>query len=117
VDPNPLAHAWSWVEVHTGTASPRGGPAYYNFWSGFGSDLGEVVLVGAIIQYYRMHVCHDQTCHRWAHHTTPAGYRLCKKHIAKPTSELKLHKVHSDHVPPEHLPPVKQKRGPSGRFE
>ena len=36
-----------WVALHTGII--HGGPdQYYNFWSGFGSDLGEVTLISAV---------------------------------------------------------------------
>jgi hypothetical protein len=36
-----------WLAIHTGTL--HGGPdLYYNFWSGFGSDLGEATLVTAV---------------------------------------------------------------------
>ena len=36
-----------WLALHTGTL--HGGPdLYYNFWSGFGSDLGEATLISAV---------------------------------------------------------------------
>ncbi len=36
-----------WFALHTGTL--HGGPdVYYNFWSGFGSDLGEATLISAV---------------------------------------------------------------------
>jgi hypothetical protein len=92
---NWIQQAWFWIEVHTGTLNEPG--PYYGFFSGVGSDLGEIVLVGAVIQWYRLH------------HTTASGHRLCKVHIAKPNSELQLHAVHSDHLPPVHKPPVRKK--------
>jgi len=36
-----------WLAVHTGTVDEAG--PYYGFWSGFGSDLGEAALIGAVI--------------------------------------------------------------------
>jgi hypothetical protein len=41
------AHAVNhWLGVHTGTTNEPG--AYYAFWSGFGSDIAELGILGAI---------------------------------------------------------------------
>ena len=73
-----------WVAVHTGTL--HGGPdIYYNFWSGFGSDLGEATLITAVgVGVYtgvRKVNCHTKGCWRIGHHPldgTP--YILCRHH-------------------------------------
>ncbi len=73
-----------WIALHTGTL--HGGPdLYYNFWSGFGSDLGEATLISAVaIGVYtgvRKVNCHTKGCWRIGHHPldgTP--YILCKHH-------------------------------------
>ena len=73
-----------WAALHTGTL--HGGPdLYYNFWSGFGSDLGEATLITAVgIGVYtgvRKVNCHTKGCWRIGHHTlegTP--YILCRHH-------------------------------------
>ncbi|HEX3567507.1 MAG TPA: hypothetical protein VHU17_19250 [Acidimicrobiales bacterium] len=73
-----------WVALHTGTL--HGGPdLYYNFWSGFGSDLGEATLISAVgIGVYtgvRKVNCHTKGCWRIGHHVlegTP--YILCRHH-------------------------------------
>jgi hypothetical protein len=73
-----------WVALHTGTL--HGGPdLYYNFWSGFGSDLGEATLISAVgIGVYtgvRKVNCHAKGCWRIGHHAlegTP--YILCRHH-------------------------------------
>jgi len=73
-----------WFALHTGTI--HGGPdVYYNFWSGFGSDLGEATLVSAVcVGVYtgvRKVNCHTKGCWRIGHHPldgTP--YILCKHH-------------------------------------
>jgi hypothetical protein len=73
-----------WFALHTGTL--HGGPdQYYNFWSGFGSDLGEVTLISAVcVGVYtgvRKVNCHTKGCWRISHHPlegTP--YVLCKHH-------------------------------------
>ncbi len=73
-----------WLALHTGTL--HGGPdLYYNFWSGFGSDLGEATLISAVgIGVYtgvRKVNCHTKGCWRIGHHSlegTP--YILCRHH-------------------------------------
>jgi|SRR5271165_788048 len=73
-----------WVALRTGTL--HGGPdVYYNFWSGFGSDLGEATLISAVaIGVYtgvRKVNCHTKGCWRIGHHQldgTP--YVLCRHH-------------------------------------
>ncbi|MDE3086385.1 MAG: hypothetical protein KGJ77_06430 [Acidobacteriota bacterium] len=73
-----------WVALHTGTL--HGGPdIWYNFWSGFGSDLGEATLISAVcIGVYtgvRKVNCHTKGCWRIGHHPldgTP--YILCRHH-------------------------------------
>jgi hypothetical protein len=73
-----------WFALHTGTL--HGGPdQYYNFWSGFGSDLGEATLISAVcLGVYtgvRKVNCHTKGCWRIGHHPlegTP--YILCKHH-------------------------------------
>jgi hypothetical protein len=73
-----------WLALHTGTL--HGGPdLYYNFWSGFGSDLGEATLISAVgVGVYtgvRKVNCHAKGCWRIGHHPlegTP--YILCRHH-------------------------------------
>jgi hypothetical protein len=73
-----------WFALHTGTL--HGGPdVYYNFWSGFGSDLGEATLISAVcVGVYtgvRKVNCHTKGCWRIGHHPlegTP--YILCNHH-------------------------------------
>jgi hypothetical protein len=73
-----------WVALHTGIIN--GGPDhYYNFWSGFGSDLGEATLITAVgVGVYtgvRKVNCHSKGCWRIGHHAlegTP--YILCRHH-------------------------------------
>jgi len=73
-----------WIALHTGVI--HGGPdQYYNFWSGFGSDLGEATLISAVaIGVYtgvRKVNCHTKGCWRIGRHAldgTP--YILCRHH-------------------------------------
>lgn len=73
-----------WIAVHTGVSAPNN-PVYYNFWSGFGSDLGEATLIATITvgvyTGFRKVNCHAKGCPRIGHHAlegTP--YHLCSKH-------------------------------------
>jgi hypothetical protein len=74
-----------WTAIHTGTIYSTSSPVYYNFWSGFGSDLGEATLIGAVsIGVYtgvRRVNCHTRGCWRIGHYPlegTP--YHLCPHH-------------------------------------
>jgi hypothetical protein len=73
-----------WLALHTGTL--HGGPdVYYNFWSGFGSDLGEATLISAVgIGVYtgvRKANCHTKGCWRIGHHRLEGtAYILCRHH-------------------------------------
>jgi hypothetical protein len=58
-----------------------GSGPYYGFWSGTGSDIGELTLIGAVIVALRRINCHDKGCWRITTHPiegTP--YKACRKH-------------------------------------
>jgi hypothetical protein len=92
-----------WFALHTGTL--HGGPdVYYNFWSGFGSDLGEATLISAVcLGVYtgiRKVNCHTKGCWRISHHAlegTP--YILCKHHHP----DVPNHGATHEHILTEHL--------------
>ena len=73
-----------WFALHTGVLN--GGPdPFYNFWSGIGSDIGEVTLITAVgIGVYtgvRKVNCHSKRCWRIGHHAlegTPCIF--CRHH-------------------------------------
>lgn len=68
-----------WLAVHTGTVNEPGG--YYGFWSGFGSDVGEVALIGGLITVARAHNCHVHSCWRVGRHQVKGTpYKTCRKH-------------------------------------
>ena len=68
-----------WLAVHTGSSNTPGTPPNYNFWSGFGSDLGEVTLLGAILGTYYKHNCHARRCWRISKHVVN-GTPWCNRH-------------------------------------
>lgn len=69
-----------WIEVHTGVA--RGGPdPYYNFFSGVGSDIGELAIIGSLWGIYKKHNCPVHGCPRLCNYdVVGTPYRACKKH-------------------------------------
>jgi hypothetical protein len=66
-----------WLAVHTGTDNEPGG--YYGFFSGFGSDLGEVTLVVALFGAWHHVNCHQDGCWRIGKHKV-AGTPWCGRH-------------------------------------
>ena len=85
-----------WLQVHTGTVNEPG--PYYGFWSGFGSDLAEFGIIGAIgtgvYQLFKKYNCHEPGCWRVGTHPAAGGqFSLCYRHHPdyqgrKPTHEL-----------------------------
>ena len=91
--------AWWWIEVHTGTVNESG--PYYGFFSGFGSDLSELALLGAVAAGYRKINCRQPRCLRIGHYPDSRGVKWCGMHHPdhkgrKPTVEL-LHRLHREH--------------------
>lgn len=61
---------------------------WYGFWSGFGSDMSEVIMFGWLYAFLRKHNCHVQGCWRIGRHAVD-GYVVCARHHPKgaPTAE------------------------------
>jgi hypothetical protein len=95
----------SWLLVHTGTTDESG--AYYGFWSGFGSDITEFGILGAIgagiYQLVKKYNCHGPGCWRVGNHPAADGqFLLCYHHHPdyqgrKPTREL-IDRLHREHL-------------------
>lgn len=63
----------SGLDSGTGTA--------YLFWSGIGSDITELGLIGALIGVYRKHSCHVRHCWRLGRAMVDGTpYCTCRKH-------------------------------------
>jgi hypothetical protein len=70
---------WQWLLIHTGTVNEPG--PWYAFWSGFGSDIGELLILGGLIQFFRHHNCHVRGCWRIKTSTDPAVHApACRRH-------------------------------------
>jgi hypothetical protein len=68
-----------WLAIHTGTDNEPG--PFYGFWSGFGSDIGELAIVGSIVTVYKHKNCASPRCWRIGKHPTADGmHHLCRKH-------------------------------------
>ena len=95
-----------WVGSHTGV-SAGSNPVFYNFWSGFGSDLGEVTLVVGVAALYKRYKC--QTCWRLAHHQIDGThYRVCHHHWTD-AEEKKLSARHLRKFPHQHERAIRKK--------
>lgn len=81
-----------WLAHALGLTSANGGT--HLFWSGVCGDLG---LIGGAAALLRHANCHSRRYWRIGRHTTPDGYRLCRRCVARPKADLGLHKVHADH--------------------
>ena len=94
-----------WLAVHTGTVNEPG--PYYGFWSGFGSDLAEFGIIGAVgtcvYQLVKKFNCHAPGCWRVGNHPAAGGqFYLCYRHHPdyqgrKPTTEL-IARLHQEHL-------------------
>lgn len=83
-----LAHFFGWY--------PGGGNSGgYLFWSGAGSDIGELALIGSVVALVRTRKCEVHRCWRPGAHTTAAGHKTCRKH--HPDGHLTAHDVHQAH--------------------
>jgi hypothetical protein len=89
-----------WLAVHTGTVNEPGG--YYGFWSGFGSDLGELTLVTAFVAglygAFSKINCHAPGCPRIGKHdVVDTPYRLCRRHHPDVPDDVTLQQIHAHH--------------------
>jgi hypothetical protein len=90
--------------VHTGIINEPG--PYYGFWSGFGSDLEEFGILGAIgaaiYQLVKKYNCHEPGCWRIGQYPAADGqFLLCYRHHPdymgkKPTHEI-IERLHREH--------------------
>lgn len=87
-------HIWLWWLTVTGSNNTSG--VWYGFWSGFGSDLGEIAIIASIIGWYKHNECHVDSCHRLGKHPF-RHYKLCKHHhpgVPDKLTHLQVIKLH-----------------------
>jgi hypothetical protein len=68
-----------WLTVHTGSSNEPGVAPNYNFWSGSGSDIAEVTLLGMAAGWWHKHNCHEERCWRIGRHAVD-GTPWCNRH-------------------------------------
>jgi hypothetical protein len=96
--------AWSVLQHIWGLDNPAG--PWYTFWSGFGSDVGEFAIFGALLSVYLRHACHVDGCWRIGRHPVEGtSYTVCKHHHpdGAPTHEQVLQRHQQAHLRPEEL--------------
>lgn len=73
---------WHWLSHHLGMDNGSGG--YYLWWSGAGSDLSEVALLGAAAGMLHQWNCHERGCWRVGRMVTVEEnghhFRRCRRH-------------------------------------
>ena len=77
-----MGSVWHWFLNMTGT-HPSGSGEWYNFWSGFGSDIGEVVIIGGLVTVVRHQNCGIKGCYRLGRHEYEINgvkHKLCRTH-------------------------------------
>lgn len=71
----------NWLSHFFGIDNEAG--SHYAFWSGAGSDIGELAMVGAFYALIRHHNCHTKGCWRIGRLKFAADgteYLLCHRH-------------------------------------
>lgn len=58
----------------------------YQWWSGAGSDLGELTLVGLVLGMYRHKNCESKGCWRLGHNHPDHGRPVCRHHYHRDPS-------------------------------
>jgi hypothetical protein len=79
----------------------------YGFWSGFGSDIGEVTLIAAVYHLFAVSRCHQggngfRGCRRHGKYdffdpATNTTYKLCGKHHPSAHPHLSLARIAEIH--------------------
>jgi hypothetical protein len=67
----------------------------YAWWSGAGSDLGEIAIVGGLASMVRARNCEVRGCWRLGRHATAAGHKVCRRH--HPDDHLTVEHVTAAH--------------------
>jgi hypothetical protein len=68
-----------WLQHFLGTDSGAG--TAYLWWSGAGSDLGELAIIGGLLTVARRHNCEVHGCWRLGRHAVEGtGHRVCRRH-------------------------------------
>jgi hypothetical protein len=86
-----------WLQHFFGFDAGQGNGTHYLFWSGAGSDLGEIAILGAILGAWHRVNCHVKGCWRIGRqHVEGTTYVTCRKHHPedKPTASHICERYH-----------------------
>jgi hypothetical protein len=86
--------SWWHALLHVLGTDNLSGPEY-GWWSGAGSDLSELAIVGALVGLLRHRNCEVRRCWRLGRHQTAAGRHVCRKH--HPDDHLTAERVIDEH--------------------
>lgn len=77
--PGPAGAVVNWLAHVLGVDDVSG--RWYGFWSGFGSDLGELAIVGGLVTLVRHRNCHVHRCWRLGRHPVAGTqFTVCRRH-------------------------------------
>jgi hypothetical protein len=83
---------WHWLVHVTGSdyGAPYGHFVPYDFYSGSGSDLGELAIGLGLFSVYRKHNCHATRCWRIGQYMVDDTTIACRRHHPNPHLFAKL---------------------------
>lgn len=85
-----------WLAIHLGIDNESG--QYYAWWSGAGSDAGELTLLTGAGAVYWHHQCHVDGCHRLGRHPIGnTGVKVCRRCHPDLPKRITLGHVHALH--------------------
>lgn len=99
----------SWIGHVLGLDNLSG--PWYGFWSGFGSDITEFAIVGALIGMLRKHNCHVHGCPRIGRlKVEGTDYVVCRRHHPDGApSHAHVLRLHHEHIASQ-VDPAKAER-------
>lgn len=69
----------SWIFTVLGSRDESG--AWYGFWSGFGGSAPDILIITALIAWWKQHNCHQHRCWRIGRHPVDGtGISTCRRH-------------------------------------
>ena len=74
-------HPVYWFLHYTGISNEAG--PWYGFWSGFGSDIGELAILGGLVTVVRHWNCCVPGCWRLGHPDPEHGHPACRHHHSR----------------------------------
>ena len=100
--------SWLWAHLLNGLGvRPRTPSTAYNWWSGAGSDIGELAILGALLHGYKHINCSTAWCPRIGHHKVEGTpFTTCRKHHPTiPDKAPTVAEIHAAHHAAKHSAP------------